>query len=300
MIKSLPTGKEIENELRLQQYRSVPNWDRLYMVLERRYDALRDFLLSMNRKLWSLADAEGLQLDNIGRIHGIPRPNRSFDDLGYRSFLREEIMRSNSGTFSEILDWLILKTGDPDAVLLQEHPHGSLVAFTPNGAVASRQALQSFTVAGVLALVGSYFWMRCWESEESEEENEESEEDVLVFADGSIWLLAGEEETQAEIIFQIYFFLSRNIDSADFQFSVNGVKSIAGATDLIRYNLSGEVHWRFISLNPVYQNTEGTFDIIPDTYIYDVFVEVEFANYAIATEDYELLQTEDYIVLMGE
>jgi hypothetical protein len=260
-MKNLPNLEKIENDFRLQQYRNLENWDKIFKILLKRYKKLQFFLQDMAELLWCINSATGVQLDNIGHISGVPRL-LGMSDLIYRQFIRDNNLKNSFGTFPEIVQFLIMHTADSEPEIIQEHPFGSLVCFTPNGVEADTAKLNNFSAAGVLPLVGNYFQMA------------DDENDVLQFIDNSIWLLAKENVQNTEIIFQITFiFVGGNPSS--FVISINNYKGKKNQKEFILYNLHDGISWKFTSNDPNFQNTGSTFEIYDGIFNYEIEINLE-------------------------
>jgi hypothetical protein len=266
MIKNLPTAEKIENDYRLQQYKNLPNWDSFFKVLAKRYDKLYSVLQTFTAKLWHIDDAEGVQLDNIGIIKGMPRLY-SIRDRMYRETLKNISANAQSGTYPELKKFITNTTGDPSPIIKQEFPHGSLLIFTPNGAFTSCTRLNQATAAGILPLVGCYFQFA------------DKETEIFAFIDdNSIWLLASEGEETQDSVFQIFFELIGDAQPQNFTFTINSYNGSTGMLDFMLYNLTGTIQWKFNSNTPNIDDQEGEFEIEDGIFEYNIQVEAVLNN----------------------
>jgi hypothetical protein len=260
-VKSLPNPERIENNFRLQQYRNLENWDKIFKILVKRYKKLQVFLQEMPMLLWHINDVTGIQLDNIGHILGVPRLQNT-NDIIYRMLIRDTILKNYSGTYPEIKQFLILHTADSEPEIMQEHPFGSIVCFTPNGIEANTAKLDVISAAGILPLIGRYFQMI------------DDENDVLQFADGSVWLLAGENVLDVDVIFQLAFVLIGGTPTS-FTISVNNFNGRENQKEFILYNLHNIVAWQFISNDSDFQNMKGNFEIVDGIFEYKIEINLK-------------------------
>jgi len=286
-MKNLPNPEVIQNNFRLQQYRNLENWDKLFLVLAEKYKVMQIFLQKMAELLWYIDSAIGVQLDNIGEIMGVPRQNNISDYL-YRRHLRDNIAKNFSGTFSEIIQFLIRYTTDNEPEIIQEHPFNSLVCFTPNGTEADSNRLDSVSAAGVSAFVGNYFQFY------------DNRNEVFQFFDGSIWILVKENVDRGETILRIVFIL-KNGEPSSFQIIVNNYNGNENQTDFVFYNFYTRVAWSFKSNDPNYANLEGAFNLIDGVFEYEIIIDLHLPNkQAILSEYGELIFTEDGKFLLLE
>lgn len=286
-MKNLPNPETIENDFRLQQYRNLENWDKLFIVLAKRYKALQIFLQRMAELLWFIDSAVGIQLDNIGEIIGVPRQNNISDYL-YRIHLRDNIAKKYSGTYPEIKQFLIRYTTDNDPEIIQEHPFGSLVCFTPNGVEADSNRLDDVSAAGILALVGNYFQM-------ADDRNE-----ALQFVDGSVWLLAKEQVDRSELIFRVVFVFIGG-EPLSFSIRVNYYNGNENQTEFTLYNFYTRVAWSFASNDLNFLNVEGAFNLMNGVFEYEIKINLLLPGMqGILSEYGELIFSEDGMFLLLE
>jgi hypothetical protein len=286
-MKNLPNPEIIENNFRLQQYRNLENWDKVFYALAKRYKALQIFLQNMAELLWFIDKAEGVQLDNIGEILGISRQNNISDYL-YRIHLRDNISKNYSGTFPELVQFLIRYTTDSDPEIIQEHPFGSLICFTPNGTEADSFRFNSVSAAGILSLVGNYFQMI------------DNRNEALQFFDGSIWLLTKENVDRGETIFRVVFILIGGTPLS-FSITVNNYNGKENQTDFALYNFYTRIAWSFKSNDLYYQNIEGAFNIIDGVFEYEIKINLLLPGMqGILSEYGELIFSEDRKFLLVE
>jgi len=286
-MKNLPNPEKIEDEFRLQQYRNLENWDKVFLVLNKRYKALQIFLQKMAELLWFIDSAEGVQLDNIGEILGVSRQYNISDYL-YRRHLRDSISKNYSGAFSEIIQFLIRYTTDSEPEIIQEHPFGSLVCFTPNGTEADSARLDAVTAAGILPLIGNYFQMV------------DSRNEVFQFFDGGIWLLTKENVDRGEFILRIVFVLVGG-EPSSFSITVNNYNGKEKQTDFIFYNFYTRVAWSFKSDDPNFQNMDGAFNLIDNVFEYEITINLLLPSMqGILSEYGELIFSEDGRFLLLE
>lgn len=81
-ISKIENHVEQALDRRLEQYKNKPNIENIISIHAEGYQSLEDVLFDLKEKRINIFEAEGVQLDNIGRFVGQDRMN--FDDDFYR------------------------------------------------------------------------------------------------------------------------------------------------------------------------------------------------------------------------
>ena len=112
-------------------------------------DDLETALQELRDGLW-IRTAEGVNLDVLGRVYGVPRSGR--DDTTYRQAIHVRAATVVNGTTDEITTFLELAFGVPGLSIIPQYPAAAYIVDSP----ATTTQLESIAPAGVGVFAATY------------------------------------------------------------------------------------------------------------------------------------------------